>query len=294
MTQVVMGMIVKNRFSELKRNLYHNSQFFDRVIVVSDSSEPEVNDWLTSDEAKRLKIEAVLDFDGYQTIRLRNRYLAAAEKTGWMMRLDVDEFLSLEGGHNLREIIRQAEGAGINIVEFKACDIVAQLDGSTRIANPDFWCPNLFKLTPQITYQGLHHEGINLGVPHQHARVDFKYYHIRSEASVHLRGTRNGFAVAQPAGGPGDEAAWRALRSRCAEAGITAFYQLESLMRAGAVPPSLTEWFIEQRNSVNSEFRSFFVTYFVLLHPELNQGFTNQEFPTFDPDRKPYPGEMSF
>lgn len=291
---VVMGMIVKNRFNELKRNLYHNSQFFNRVIVVSDSSEPEMNDWLVSEEAKRLKITAILDFDGYQTIRLRNRYLAAAEKTGWMMRLDVDEFLSLEGGYNLPEIIRQAEVARINIVGFKACDVVEQVDGKVRIANPDFWCPNLFKLTPQITYQGLHHEGINLGIPHAQANVDFKYYHIRSEASVYLRGCRNAFAIARTAGGEGDELAWDELRQRCYAAGIQHFHQLEKLMRGGKVPVRVADWFIEQRDSVSSEFRAFFSTYFVLLHPELNPGLTSRDFPTYDPDRKPYNREMSF
>jgi hypothetical protein len=172
--RVVMGMIVKNRFNELKRNLYHNSQFFDQVIVVSDSSESEMNDWLVGDEAKRLGVLAILDFDGYQTIRLRNRYLEAAEKTGWMMRLDVDEFISREAGYNLRKIATEAEAAGVNNVGFKVCDIIENLnDGTTRIANPDFWAPNFFKLTPGITYIGQHHEGINLGIPVRPANVSY-------------------------------------------------------------------------------------------------------------------------
>ncbi len=182
--QVVMGMIVKNRFNELKRNLYHNSQFFDRIIVVSDSSDPEMNTWLQSPEAQRLGVTAILDFDGYQTIRLRNRYLAEAEKVGWLMRLDVDEFLSFDGGTRLPEIAQEAETNGVNIIGFKVCDIMQNLDGSTRVAYPDFWCPSFFKLTPPITYMGQHHEGINLGVPQRQANVNFQYYHTDNVCNI--------------------------------------------------------------------------------------------------------------
>ena len=160
-----MGMIVKNRFDELKRNLYYNSQFFDQVIVVSDSSEPEVNDWLVGAEAKGLGIHAVLDFEGYQTVRLRNKYLDAVEKVGWMMRLDVDEFVSFEGGSQLRGIAAEAERGNVNIVSFKACDVIENIESPVHIGKPDFWCPNFFKLTPDIRYGGDHHEGINLGIP---------------------------------------------------------------------------------------------------------------------------------
>ena len=292
--QVVMGMIVRNRFNELKRTLYHNSRFFDRVIVVSDSSEPETNEWLVSDEAKRLGIDAILDFGGYQTIRLRNRYLEAAEKTGWMMRLDVDECISFEGGTRLREIAQEAEENGINMVGFKACDIVENLDGSVRVAHPDFWCPNFFKLTPDITYVGQHHEGVNLGIPQHQANVNFQYYHIRSEASVFLRGCRNAFAVAETTGGVGDVVVWNDLKSRCSATGITEFAQLEKLLREGMVPVEVEQWFVEQRDDENCEYRAFFNTYYVLLRPEKNtEGLTNKDFPEYDPNRKPYPKEMS-
>lgn len=292
--QIVMGMIVKNRFAELKRNLYHNSQFFDKIIVVSDSSEPAVNEWLISEEAARLGIEAVLDFDGYQTIRLRNRYLNAVEKTGWMMRLDVDEFISFEGGSRLRQIAQEAERSGVNIVGFKACDIVENLDGSVRVDHPDFWCPNFFKLTPQIKYQGKHHEGIDLGIPHRQANTNFNYYHIRSEASVYLRGCRNAFCVAETAGGVGDQAAWADFKNKCEQLGIVEFSQLAEMMHKGTVPEPLLDWFVQQKDAENSEYRSFFGAYYVLLHPELNPGLTNIDFPEYDPNRKPYSKEMSF
>ncbi len=292
--QLVMGMIVKNRFSELKRNLYHNSQFFNKVVVVSDSSDKEMNDWLQSEEAKRLGIHAILDSDGYQTIRLRNRYLEAAEKTGWMMRLDVDEFISREAGAHLSQVAREAEQQGVNIVGFKVCDIIDNIDGTVRVANPDFWCPNFFKLTSGITYRGQHHEGIDLGIPHQQVNVALKYYHIRSEASIHLRGTRNAFAIARTAGGVGDDAAWRDFRIRCTNEGITEFFQLAEHMHAGTVPQRIVDWFVDQRDAENTEFKSFFVVYYLLLHPELNPGVTSKEFPEFDPNRKPYVKEMSF
>jgi len=294
--RVVMGMIVKNRFEELKRNLYHNSQFFDEVIVVSDSSTEEMNNWLVGEEAKRLGIKAVLDFDGYQTIRLRQRYLDASEKDGWMLRLDVDEFISFEAGYQLREIAKEAEANNVNIVGFKACDVIHNIDGSVRIANPDFWCPNFFKLTPRIRYVGQHHEGIDLGVPHAQANVVFKYYHIRAEASIHLRGARNAFSTPHTAGGvkPGDVEAWQDFKARCQNAGIKEFWQLEKLFRDGPVPEEITEWIVLNRNSENTEFRSLFVVYYILLHPELNTLMGNTDFPVYDQNRKPYPGEMSF
>lgn len=292
--RVVMGMIVKNRFGELKRNLYHNSQFFDEVIVVSDSSTEEMNSWLTSEEAKALRVRAVLDFDGYQTIRLRQRYLDAVEKTGWMMRLDVDEFLSFDGGYSLRPIITEAERTGINIVSFKALDIVENIDGSVRVGRPDFYCPNLFKLTPNIRYVGTHHEGIDLGIPQRGAQVEMTYAHIRSEASVFLRGIRNAFATPFTAGGTGDVAAWNDFKARCAANGFTHFWQLEKVLREGKLPDDLAEWAVLNRNQENSEYRSLFVVYYILMHPELNAGMGNVDFPDFDPDRKPYPREMSF
>lgn len=292
--QVVMGMIVKNRFNELKRNLYHNSQFFDQVIVISDSSEDEMNDWLVGEEAKRLGVHAILDSEGYNTIRLRNKYLAAAEKTGWMMRLDVDEFISFEGGYQLRGIAEEAEKDNVNIVSFKACDVIENIETPVHIGKPEFWCPNFFKLTPNIQYAGDHHEGINLGIPHADAKVSFEYYHIRSAASIFLRGARNAFAIPFTASGVGNKEAWEDFRSRCTAHDITEFWQLEKLMCEGAVPEDLTEWFILYRNDENTEFRSFFVVYYILLHPELNMVMGNTDFPVFDKDRKPFTGEMSF
>ena len=294
MLNITMGMIVKNRFNELKRNLYHNSQFFDQVVVVSDSSEPEMNEWLVSTEAKRLGVHAILDFEGYQTIRLRNRYLAAVEKTGWMMRLDVDEFLSFDGGTNLPKIAQEADANGINIIGFKACDIMQNIDGSVRVAYPDFWCPNFFKLTPGITYMGLHHEGINLGIPQRQANVNFQYHHIRSEASVYLRSCRNAFAISETAGGVGDIHVWNDLRTRGSVEGITEFVQLEKMLRAGTVPTKVEQWFVEQRDAENCEYRAFFSTYYVLLHPDKNKdGLTNRDFSEYTPNRKPYLKEMS-
>ena len=292
--RVVMGMIVKNRFNELKRNLYYNSQFFDQVIVVSDSSTPEINDWLVGEEARRLGVHAVLDFDGYQTIRLRNKYLEAAEKTGWMLRLDVDEFVSFEGGYQLHEIAKEAENNGVNIISFKACDVIENIETPVHIGKPDFWCPNFFKLTPDIKYVGEHHEGINLGVPHANAQVGFEYYHIRSAASIFLRGARNAFAIPFTASGVGNKEAWENFRTRCNNHDIKEFWQLEQLMREGTVPEDLTEWFILYRNDENTEFRSFFVVYYILFHPELNMVMGNTDFPVFDKDRKPFTGEMSF
>lgn len=292
--RVVMGMIVKNRFEELKRNLYHNSQFFDEVIVVSDYSTDEMNNWLISDEAKRLGVRAVLDFDGYQTIRLRQRYLDAAKKEGWMQRLDVDEFISFEAGYQLREIAKEAEANNVNVVGFKACDVIQNIDGSVRVANPDFWCPNFFRLTPNIRYVGQHHEGIDLGVPQNQANVVLKYYHIRSEASIHLRGARNAFSTPFTAGGAGNVGVWQDFRARCEKHNIKEFYQLEKMFREGTIPEEITEWIILNRNSENSEFRSLFVVYYILLHPELNTLMGNTEFPIYDPNRKPYTGYMSF
>lgn len=292
--KLYMGMIVKNRFSELKRNLYHNSQFFDEVIVVSDSSTPEVNEWLTSEEAKSLRIKAILDFDGYQTIRLRQRYLDATDKSGWLMRLDVDEFLSFDGGYNLRGIISEAERGGVNMISFKAVDIVHNINGSVRVARPDFYCPNLFKLTPGIRYVGTHHEGVDLGIPQVSARVELNYFHIRSEASVFLRGVRNAFATPFTAGGTGDVKAWEDFKSRLARHAITEFWQLEKRLREGTLPEEVVEWALLHRNAENSEYRSLFVVYFILLHPELNPMAGNTDFPEFDEKRLPYTGEMSF
>ena len=293
--RIVMGMIVKNRFEELKKNLYHNSQFFDEVIVVSDSSTEEMNAWLTSEEAKRLGIKAILDFDGYQTIRLRQRYLDAAAKEGWMMRLDVDEYLSFEGGYQLRGIAQEAEDNNINMIGFRACDVIENLDGSVRVAHPEFWCPNFFKLTPNIRYVGEHHEGIDLGVSQRQANVNFYYYHVRSEASIKLRGARNAFSTPFTTSGAGNQAVWQDFRSRCSVHGITEFHQLAQMMRDGTVPEDIVEWFILHRNSDNCEYRSYFEVYFVLLHPEKNTAcMGNVDFPNYDPDRQPYLKELTF
>lgn len=289
-----MGMIVKNRFAELKRNLYHNSQFFDEIVVVSDSSEKEVNDWLMSEEAKSLKVKAILDFEGYQTIRLRQRYLDAVSKDGWMMRLDVDEFLSFDGGYNLKNIITEAERTGVNMISFKVVDVVHNIDGTARVAYPDFYCPNLFKLTPNIRYVGQHHEGVDLGAPQRQAKVDLHYFHIRSEASVFLRGVRNAFATPFTASGVGDVKVWEDFKARCAANNIQEFWQLEKVLRDGALPEDIAEWAVLHRNDENSEYRSLFVVYYVLLHPEQNQMMGNRDFPDFDEKRQPYVGEMSF
>jgi hypothetical protein len=109
-----------------------------------------------------------------------------------------------------------------------------------------------------------------------------------------LRGARNAFSVHCTASGEGDKSVWDDFKSRCAAHQITEFYQLEALLRDGAVPQDIVDWIIAQRDSDNCEFRSYFVVYYILLHPELNPGLSSRDFPEYDPNRKPYTREMSF
>jgi hypothetical protein len=141
----------------------------------------------------------------------------------------------------------------------------------------------------------MHHEGIDLGVPQRQANVNFQYFHIRSEASVYLRSCRNAFAISETAGGVGDVTAWNDFRGRCSAEGITEFSQLEKRLRAGTVPDKVEQWFVEQRDAENCEYRALFSTYYILLHPDKNtEGLTNRDFTEYDPNRKPYLKEMSF
>jgi len=288
--KIGIGLIVHDRLEELEQWYYHHRQFAELIVVADRPSEEELSFLKSAD------VRLIIDDRGYQTIRLRDQYLQEAKclEVDWLLRQDVDERISFEAGYQLRQIAEEAEEHGINFVEFNATDVVEQLNLTTRFAETDFYCPNFFKVTPDARYVGSHHEGVDLGVPQQHAQVPFKYYHIRSEASVILRGARNYFSTPRTTACTSDDPSWAGFKKLCVDQGVEHFSQLAEMMKAGNIDKSFKDWFVYNRNSANCEARGYFNTYFVLLHPSENTYYAGNVDFDFDTDRKPYPKELTF
>ena len=64
------------------------------------------------------------------------------------------------------------------------------------------------------------------------------------------------------------------------------FSEMANIMRLGTVPDELVNWFVGWKDHENAEFRAYFVSYLVLMHPHLNPGLSNKDY-SYDPNRKP-------
>jgi glycosyltransferase involved in cell wall biosynthesis len=284
-----------NRLRELQIYMRHHAPYVDRTIVIDGGSTDGSLEWLSSKEGQDLRIETHVSTWIDDPPGQRNKYIDLVKHTNtWALVLDVDELLEHPGIYSIRQIAAEAEKRNCYTVKFNAHDIQIQPDGTIWEHCSSYFNPNFFKTFPDQRYMGTTHVGLyglrgGEGADRNGWDHRFRYFHIKTKMDEYYRGCRNYWTSAQVAQNVQNDPTWLSFKEICSKHSLQYFYQLAALMQAGTVPEDIANWFILNKDSDNSETRSFFVCYFHFMHPELNSGISNRDY-NYDPNRQPIKG----
>lgn len=281
--KVTYVMVFLNRLANLKKAVRHHAPHVDRTIIVDGGSTDGSIEWLTSDECKAMNVEVVHHAWRDNPPDSRNRYLKEAGHEGWILALDDDEYLEEPAIWSIKQIAEQAERDGASALAFNSHDIQTNEKGEVWEHKSDYWNPLvLFKAGPRVVYHGATHVGLQYQ-PGKIMKTSWRYYHIKTSMEQWIRGARNYWTTAAPASNTVDDK-WKHFKSICKKYELTYFFEMAKLMQDGTVPKELEDWMIDNKDSDNSEVRSFFVSYFIFQHPEKNPGLSNRDY-TFQSNR---------
>ena len=287
MPKITLYLCVWNRFRELQTYIRRHSPHVDRTVIIEGGSKDESLDFLRSQECRDLNVETYIHEWRDSPPEFRNHFFKYAGLDGWALSLDVDELLEDPAIYTIRQIAEDAEKRGIGTVKFNAHDIRISEDGKVWEHCSNYHNPNFWKLTPHLQYVGGTHVGL-AGRWGGEEDSKYRYFHIKTYMDEWLRASRNYFTTSQPAQNTHDSA-WIEFRTLCNKYQLKYFYMLEALMQAGTVPEEIVKWMDLNKDDDNAEKRAYFVCYRVYIHPELNPGMSNRDYP-YDSDRKPIRG----
>jgi glycosyltransferase involved in cell wall biosynthesis len=283
--KVTYCLVDFNRKKLLQKAIRHTSPHVDRTICIDGGSKDGSVEWLKSQECKDLNVEVFVHLWEDNPPKQRNFYLDYAGNNGWVLVTDDDEYLEEPAAWSLRNMAEEAEKNGVSLIRFNSHDVQISAEGKVWEHKSDYWNPMFFKMGPGVRYKGHTHVSLDR-LPGKVIDSPFRYFHCKSVPEEFARGARNYWTTARVASNIQDED-WLKFKKLCKQNGLTYFYEMEALLRAGTVPQDLSQWMIDNRNHQNVEVCSYFITYFVFLHPELNMGISNRYF-TFQPNRKPF------
>lgn len=295
--KIAWTLLCRGRNDEFVRSLRTHAPFVDRSILIvhgTDEENKENMEFVQSEEAKPWDIVVVRTNMPYDPKNLRDLYMEQldeyvdeSQEDVWFLITDSDEYLELPALFTLRLIAKAAQEQGFNIVGFNSHDIQTGPSGEVWESKSGYWNPNFNRHYKGMRYTPGTHIGLARPAAANMAKSEHKYYHVKTVGSQWLRGCRNYWTTAEVAQNTTNDPVWREFKQLCAKNNLSEFDQMVDLMWKGEVPEEITQWFILNRNHENSEARSWFVTYYVFMHPELNFGLAgNRDYP-YDKDRKP-------
>lgn len=275
-----------SRLNEVKTVIRRTSPHVDRTIVIDGGSTDGIIEWLSSEECKKLNVEVHVHPWMDDPPGQRNRYLRYADGDDWLIILDADELLEEPALYTLHQLAEESEKNGVTLVGFQSHDIIIDNinNGPVYENLAEHWAPSFFKHGPEVHYTGHTHVTLH-ALPGVRFNSHYRYFHIKTVADQWIRSSRNYWTSAKIAQNIRDDT-WKHFRELCTSYGFKYFYELIASMRCNTIPENLIKFIIDNRDNDNPELRSLFVVYFVLLHPELNPGISNQDF-KYDKDRKP-------
>ncbi len=292
--KIAWTLLCRGRTDEFIYSVRTHAPFVDKSLIIlhgSDQENKENTEFLMS-EGTQWDIDVVCADIPYDPKALRDLYMEQLDKymeevgeQVWFLITDSDEYLELPALYSLRKLAVEAEKQSINIIGFNAHDIQTTPDGQVHENKSGYWNPNFNKHYPGMRYTPGTHIGIARPVPANMANAPLRYFHVKTVGSQWIRGCRNYWTTAEVAQNTTEDPIWIEFKQLCQEYNLVTFDQMAELLYAGTLPPKIGRWFVMNRNSENSEARSWFVVYYVFLHPELNLGCVgNRDFP-YDKDR---------
>ncbi len=277
MSKVTFCSVVLNRLEEIRALCRRVSPFVDRTCILDGGSEDGTIEWLSSQEAKDLKIEFKVSKQyryayGNHTPNERNQYLQMAGNDGWILVLDSDEFLEEEACKNLKTLVEKAEAQNIDGLMFQAHDLWSYEDGQVYDNKSNYWHHSmLFKAYPGMKYQGHTHAGIvRPGAVNRWAKTQYEYLHVKTERMMWRNSTYLWWTTAKNADNVTDTPEWLQFHELMRRHGHIDWHEFRKVMEAGNLDPEIKKWFIENKDNDNPEMRAWFMHYFIFLHPNEN------------------------
>jgi len=277
--KVTLCLASFNRLEESKIYIRRHCRFVDRTIIIDGGSWDGSIEYFNSDECKKLNVECYVHPWIDDPPGQRNRYLKLIDG-GWVLVLDCDELLEEPALYKLKLLAQQAEGTGCNGVAFTAHDIQVDPEGGVYESKSSYHNRLFFKATPGMIYLGHTHVGLfRPGCNDVCMKSGYSYYHVKPWEDVFFRGCRNYWTTCATANNRNDDPIWINFKKIVTDAGFKYFYQFAEYMKKGNIDQKFKQWFIDNKESENTEARSWFSSYFVFLHPEENiDKISNRDF----------------
>jgi dimeric dUTPase (all-alpha-NTP-PPase superfamily) len=274
--KITYVLVTLNRLEELQVALRRVSPYVDRTCVVDGGSEDGSIEWLGSDECKKMNVDFKVSKQvrlqyGDHTPRERNQYLEMAGTEGWILYTDTDEWLEEEACKNLYKLAEYAESVGANRIAFRAHDYWTHEDGQIYDHLSDYYNQSsMWRATSKQTYIGHTHAGIYTGEQPRVLQVGFEYLHVKNERTMWKNGSFLYWTSAKVADNVTEDPIWKQFHEVMRKYGYEDWHLFNKDMVKGNIPEEVKRWFIDHRDSENSDERSNFVHYFIFLHPSEN------------------------
>ena len=284
--KITLCMVSFNRVDESKIWVRRHCPHVDRTIIIDGGSTDGSIEFFNSPECKDLNVELQVNPWQDDPPAQRNRYLEPI-KDGWVLVLDCDELLDTPAIYRLRYIAREAEDKGCDGVAFRAHDIQTDLEGGIYDSLSNYYNRLFFKASNGMKYIGHTHVALyRPGMRDRCMKTEYQYFHIKPWADQFIRACRNYWTTCAVANNSNNDPNWIAFKKTTSDAGFKYFYQFLKYMRNGNIDQTFKKWFVDHKEDENPEARSWFVSYFTLLHPEENvEQLGNRDLP-YSPDRK--------
>ena len=262
-------MVTLNRLDETKKAVRHHAPFVDRVIIIDGGSKDGSHEWFESEECKKYNLEYYVHPWVDNPPEQRNRYLNLI-KEGWVLVTDCDEYLELPALYKLRILAKQAEDQKATGVAFVAHDVQYRSNGIVKDHLTSYYNRIFFKASPGMCYVGHTHVGLfRPGIDDMCMKTEYKYYHIKAWEDGFIRGCRNYWTTGVCTQND-TTPEWEAFKKLTKEDGFKYFYEFMEYMEKGNIDQKYKKWFVDNKDNVNPEARSWFVCYFAFMHPEEN------------------------
>jgi len=274
--KVTYCMVVLNRLEEMQKTIREIAPHVTRVCVVDGGSDDGTIEWLDSEECKSLNVDYKVSKQvrlqyGNHTPRERNQYLEMAGHDGWLVYSDSDEMIDVEACKNFDGLINMAEAVDADGICFNSHDIWTYEDGQVYDNVSNYWNPMMWKGYPGQHYAGHTHSHIvRPGAANRWIKSGFQYRHIKTEWRMWLNSTYLYWTTSGVAQNVTTDPVWLGFHELMKKYGHVDWHEFNKEITAGGLPDEIKGWFIDHRNAESPEERSWFIWYFVFLHPEEN------------------------